>query len=86
MGPKTSKDCSCRDWGVGQPDLRHMPGCQEHRQFAILGVNGVGMARHGPILNDNEAMGSGKVSKYLPGLRDTIITLPVGPTCDGLFK
>ena len=30
------------------------------------------MARHGPILKDNEAMGSGKVFKYLPGLRDTI--------------
>ena len=35
-------------------------------------MNGVAMARHGPILNDNEAMGSGKVFKYLPGLRDTI--------------
>ena len=32
----------------------------------------VTMARHGPILNDNEATGSGKVSKYLPGLWDTI--------------
>ena len=30
------------------------------------------MDRHGPILKDNEAMGSGKVSKYLPGLQDTI--------------
>ena len=38
----------------------------------IFGTNGVAMARHGPILNDNEAMGSGKVSKYLQGLRDTI--------------
>ena len=38
----------------------------------IFGTNGVAMARHGPILNDNEAMGSRKVSKYLPGLRDTI--------------
>ena len=32
----------------------------------------VAMARHGLILNDNEATGSGKVSKYLPGLWDTI--------------
>ena len=32
----------------------------------------VAMARHGPIFNDSEAMGSGKVSKYLQGLRDTI--------------
>ena len=38
----------------------------------VFGMNGVAMARHGPILNDNEAMGSGKVFKYLPGLRDTI--------------
>ena len=30
------------------------------------------MARHGPILNDNEAMGPGNVYKYFPDLRDTI--------------
>ena len=30
------------------------------------------MARHGPILKDNEATGSGKVFKYLPGLPDII--------------
>ncbi len=30
----------------------------------------VTMTCHGPILNDNEAMASGKVLKYLPGLRD----------------
>ena len=35
-------------------------------------MNEVAVARHWPILNDNEAMGSGKVSKYLPGLQDTI--------------
>ncbi len=35
-------------------------------------MNGVAVARRGPILNDNEAMGSGKVFKYLPGLWDTI--------------
>ena len=46
--------------------------CQEHRKFVILEMNEVPMARHGLILKDNEAMGSGKVFKYLPGLRDTI--------------
>ena len=35
-------------------------------------MNSVAMARHGLILNHNEAMGSRKVFKYLPGLRDTI--------------
>ena len=35
-------------------------------------MNEVAVARHWPILNDNEAMVSGKVFKYLPGLRDTI--------------
>ena len=35
-------------------------------------MNVVAMARHGPILKDNEATGSGKVFRYLPGLRDTI--------------
>ena len=35
-------------------------------------MNGVTVARHGPILKDNEAMGSGKVFKYLRGLQDTI--------------
>ena len=46
--------------------------CQEHRKFVILGMNEIPMARHGLILKDNEAMGSGKVFKYLPGLRDVI--------------
>ena len=40
-------------------------------KFTIRGMKWVAMARHGPILKDNEAMGSGKVFKYLPGLRDT---------------
>ena len=35
-------------------------------------MNGVAMARHGLISNDNEATGSGKVFKYLPGLQDII--------------
>ena len=37
----------------------------------IWGVNGVAVARHGPILKDNEATGSRNVFKYIPGLRDT---------------
>ena len=32
-------------------------------------MNEVAVARHGPILNDNEAMGK-KVFRYLPGLGD----------------
>ena len=36
------------------------------------GLNGVAVARHGPILNHSEATGSRKVSRYLPDLRDTI--------------
>ena len=47
-------------------------GCQEHRKLVVSGTNVVAMARHGPILKDNEATGSGKVFRYLPGLRDTI--------------
>ena len=35
-------------------------------------MNVVAMARHGPILKDNEATGSGKVFKYLRGLGDAI--------------
>ena len=41
-------------------------------KFTIRGMKWVAMARHGPILKDNEATGSGKVFRYLPGLRDTI--------------
>ena len=73
MDPKHSKDCSCGDLGGGRlgGELQCL-ACQEHRQFVILGMNEVPMARHGLILKDNEAMGSGKVFKYLPGLRDII--------------
>ena len=35
-------------------------------------MNEGAVARHWPILNNDEATGSGKVSKYLPGLWDTI--------------
>ena len=35
-------------------------------------MNGVAVNHHGLILRENEATGSGKVSTYLPGLRDTI--------------
>ena len=38
----------------------------------ILDTFGVAMARNGLILWENEATGSRKVFKYLPGLRDTI--------------
>ena len=41
-------------------------------KFTILGMKWVAMARHGPILKDNEATGSGKVFRYLPGFRDII--------------
>ena len=34
------------------------------------GLNGVAVARHGPILNHSEATGSRKVSGYLPDLQD----------------
>mgnify|MGYP007101497486 CR=1 FL=1 len=37
-----------------------------------FGMNGVAMARHGPIINDNEATGSRKVFRYLLDLRDAI--------------
>ena len=36
----------------------------------LLDTFGVAMARYGLILWENGATGSGKVSKYLPGLRD----------------
>ncbi len=34
---------------------------------------GLAMDHHGHILNNNKATGSTKVSRYLPGLRDTIL-------------
>ena len=40
--------------------------------LVVLGVNGVGVARYGLILWENDATGSRKVSRYLPDLRDTI--------------
>ena len=45
-------------------------GCQKHQKIVVSGTNVVAMARHGPILKDSEATGSGKVFRYLPGLRD----------------
>ena len=41
-------------------------------ELVILGTNLVAMARHGLILKDNEATGSGKVLKYLLDLPDTV--------------
>ena len=38
--------------------------------FVVWGANEVAVARHGPILNHNEATGLTKVFKYLLGLRD----------------
>ncbi len=38
----------------------------------ILGMNGIAVARNGPILWENEATGSRKVFKYLLDLWDTI--------------
>ena len=44
----------------------------DRQKIIILRVNGVAVARHGLILNHNEATSSRKVSRYLPGLRDAI--------------
>ena len=45
----------------------------EVRQMQVIsGVNGVAVDRHGLILRENDATGSRKVFKCLPGLRDTI--------------
>ena len=38
----------------------------------ILDSNGIAVARHGLILQENGATRLGKVLEYLPGLRDTI--------------
>ena len=40
---------------------------QVQEMGVISGMNGVAVARHGPILWENEATPSGKLSKYLPG-------------------
>ena len=42
------------------------------QKHSISGVNGVAMDRHGLILWENDATGSRKVFRYLPGLWDTI--------------
>ena len=45
----------------------------EVRQIlVILGVNGVVVDRYGLILWENDAMGSRKVSRYLPDLWEAI--------------
>jgi len=41
-------------------------------KLIVLGLNLVEVGRHGLILNENEAMGSRKVSGYLPDLWDTM--------------
>ena len=43
-------------------------------EYMAVGPNEVAVARHGPILNHNEATGLTKVFKYLLGLRDGIKT------------
>ena len=48
----------------------HILKCQH---LIVSGLNGVAVAPHGPILSHNEAMGSRKLSRYLPDLQDTII-------------
>ena len=42
----------------------------DHHHGLFLGMNGVAVARYGLILWENEAMGSSKVLKYLPDLRE----------------
>ena len=46
---------------------------QELVKVVIFWTNGVAMARNGFILWENDATGSRKVSRYLPGLWDTIL-------------
>ena len=41
-------------------------------KYVIWGMNGVAVARHGPILGENGAVGSRKVFRYLPDLREAI--------------
>ncbi len=50
-----------------------MPSLQTQKSIIILMscLNGVTMARHGPILGQDEATGY-RDSKYVPGLRGTI--------------
>ena len=51
---------------------QQMCSVDKRRKSLILGTNGVAVPRHGLILNHNEATGSRKVSRYLPGLREAI--------------
>ena len=44
----------------------------ELKKTIILGLNGVAVARHGPILGENGAVGSRRVFRYLPDLREAI--------------
>ena len=46
-------------WGA------HIKQVQE--MGVISGMNGVAVARHGPILWENDATGSSKLSRHLPG-------------------
>ncbi len=41
-------------------------------KVVIFGINGVAVGRNGLILWENDAMGSRKVFKYLPGLGEAI--------------
>ena len=41
-------------------------------KITISGLNGVAVARHGPILGGSGATGSRKLSRYLPDLREAI--------------
>ena len=63
IGPLISIGLDRDDWHAGATRLKH------------LFMNWVPVARHGLILWENEATGSGnfKVSRYLPGLRDAIL-------------
>ncbi len=54
------------------PKKNEIRDVQVRESLVIWGVNGVGMDWHGLTLRENEAAGSGKVFKYVPGLRDTI--------------
>ena len=60
--------------GIQKMDLasKHVSGLPGRRKRGFLGMNGVALARYGLIFNHNEATGSRKVCRYLPGLRDTI--------------
>ena len=81
MGPIIWRRCRWRDraqmkWALrrnGRSDEIHK--CEKS---VFWGMNGVAVARHGAVLKDNEAMGSGKVFKYLRGFRDIITKIKNG--------